>query len=148
MNPAPSLTAPSVQPVGSVPDGKVADFLTGKFVNDTPEEYVRQNIEKAIVRQYKYAPSDCTPEFTIKVGSSRKRVDIVVFDKDTDHTQANAYILVETKKADVKPTHRTEGVGQLQSYMASCLNVRYGMWTNGTDRFCFAKRLRDRKSVV
>ena len=140
MNPAPSVTAPSVQPVGSVPDGKVADFLTGKFVNDTPEEYVRQNIEKAIVRQYKYAPSDCTPEFTIKVGSSRKRVDIVVFDKDTDHTQANAYILVETKKADVKPTHRTEGVGQLQSYMASCLNVRYGMWTNGTDRFCFAKR--------
>lgn len=140
MNPAPSVTAPSVQPVGSVPDGKVADFLTGKFVNDTPEEYVRQNIEKAIVRQYKYAPSDCTPEFTIKVGSSRKRVDIVVFDKDTDHTQANAYILVETKKADVKPTHRTEGVGQLQSYMASCLNVWYGMWTNGTDRFCFAKR--------
>jgi hypothetical protein len=140
MNPALSVTAPSVQPVGSVPDGKVADFLTGKFVNDTPEEYVRQNIEKAIVRQYKYAPSDCTPEFTIKVGSSRKRVDIVVFDKDTDHTQANAYILVETKKADVKPTHRTEGVGQLQSYMASCLNVRYGMWTNGTDRFCFAKR--------
>lgn len=140
MNPASSVTAPSVQPVGSVPDGKVADFLTGKFVNDTPEEYVRQNIEKAIVRQYKYAPSDCTPEFTIKVGSSRKRVDIVVFDKDTDHTQANAYILVETKKADVKPTHRTEGVGQLQSYMASCLNVRYGMWTNGTDRFCFAKR--------
>lgn len=140
MNPVPSVTAPSVQPVGSVPDGKVADFLTGKFVNDTPEEYVRQNIEKAIVRQYKYAPSDCTPEFTIKVGSSRKRVDIVVFDKDTDHTQANAYILVETKKADVKPTHRTEGVGQLQSYMASCLNVRYGMWTNGTDRLCFAKR--------
>lgn len=140
MNALPPVTAPSVQPVGSVPDGKVADFLTGKFVNDTPEEYIRQNIEKALVRQYKYVPTDCAPEFTIKVGSSRKRVDIVVFDKDTDHTQANAYILVETKKADVKPTHRTEGVGQLQSYMASCLNVRYGMWTNGTDRFCFAKR--------
>lgn len=133
-------TLPSVQPVGSVPDGKVSDFLTGKIVNDTSEEYVRQNIEKALVRQYKYAPADCTPEFTIKVGSSRKRVDIVIFDKGADHTQANAYILVETKKADVKPTHRTEGVGQLQSYMSSCLNVRYGMWTNGTDRFCFAKR--------
>lgn len=140
MNPVPSVTAPSVQPVGSVPDGKVADFLTGKFVNDTPEEYVRQNIEKALVRQYKYAPADCAPEFTIRVGSSRKRADIVVFDKGADHTQSNAYILVETKRADVKPTHRTEGVGQLQSYMASSLNVRYGMWTNGTDRLCFAKR--------
>lgn len=137
---APPVPSPSVTPVGSVPDGKVADFLTGKFVNDTPEEYVRQNIEKALVRQYKYAPADCAPEFPIKVGASRKRVDIVVFDRDADHTQANAYILVETKRADVKPTHRTEGVGQLQSYMASCLNVQYGMWTNGTDRFCFAKR--------
>ncbi|MEV5437181.1 N-6 DNA methylase [Streptomyces sp. NPDC052682] len=140
MSVATPVPTPSVTPVGSVPDGKVADFLTGKFVNDTPEEYVRQNIEKALVRQYKYAPADCAPEFTIRVGSARKRVDIVVFGKGADHTQANAYILVETKKADVKPTHRTEGVGQLQSYMASCLNAQYGMWTNGTDRFCFAKR--------
>lgn len=135
----PALT-PTVTPVGSVPEGKVADFLTGKLVGDTPEEYVRQNIEKALVRQYKYSAADCSPEFPVKVGSSRKRVDIVVFDKGAEHTQANAYILIETKRADVKPTSRTEGVGQLQSYMASCLNVQYGMWTNGTDRFCFAKR--------
>lgn len=134
------VPTPSVTPVGSVPDGKVADFLTGKFVNDTPEEYVRQNIEKALVRQYKYAPGDCVPEFPIKVGSARKRVDIVVFGKGDAHTQANAYILIETKRADVKPTHRTEGVGQLQSYMASCLNAQYGMWTNGTERFIFARR--------
>ena len=45
-----------------VMEGKVTDFLTGKLVNDTPEEYVRQNIEKALVRQYKYAPKDCEPE--------------------------------------------------------------------------------------
>lgn len=134
------LNIPTVQAVGSVPDGKVCDFLTGRFVNDTPEEYVRQNIEKALVRQYKYASADCEPEFTIKVGSSRKRVDVVVFGDGQDHTQANAYILVETKKADVKPTNRKDGVDQLKSYMASCLNVKYGMWTNGTDRFCFAKR--------
>ncbi len=139
--PTVTVPTPSVTPVGSVPDGKVSDFLTGKFVSDTPEEYVRQNIEKALVRQYKYAPADCSPEFPIKVGSSRRRVDIVVFSKGTDHTQANAYILVETKKSDVKPTSRTEGIGQLQSYMASCLNAQYGMWTNGTDRFCYAKQL-------
>lgn len=136
---SPALT-PTVTPVGSVPDGKVADFLTGKFVGDTPEEYVRQNIEKALVRQYRYAPANCSPEFAIKVGSARKRVDIVVFGKGVDHTQANAHILIETKRADVRPTSRTEGIGQLQSYMASCLNAQYGMWTNGTDRFCYAKR--------
>lgn len=133
-------TGPAVVPVGSVPEGKVADFLTGRFVKDTPEEYVRQNIEKALVRQYKYSAKDSAPEFTIRVGSSRKRVDIIVFAAGAEHTQANAYVLVETKKADVKPSHRTEGVGQLQSYMAACLNAQYGMWTNGEDRLCFAKR--------
>lgn len=135
-----SRPTPSVTPIGSVPEGKVADFLTGKFVNDTPEEYVRQNIEKALVRQYKYAPKDCEPEVQIKVGASKKRVDIVVFNEDSGHTQDNAYILVETKRSDIKPTHRTEGVEQLKSYMSSCLNARYGMWTNGDDRFCFARR--------
>lgn len=131
---------PTAVPVGSVPEGKVTDFLTGKFVNDTPEEYVRQNLEKALVRQYKYKPSDCEPEFTIKVGSSRKRADIVVFKPGSDHVQGDIYILVETKKADVKATSRTEGIGQLHSYMAACLNAQYGMWTNGDDRFCYAKR--------
>lgn len=136
---APAAT-PTVTPVGSVPDGKRADYLTGKLVKDTPEEYVRQNIEKALVRQYKYAPADCAPEFPIKVGSARKRVDIAIFPEGEAHTQANARILIETKRAEVKATSKTDGVGQLQSYMAACLNVEYGMWTNGDDRFCYAKR--------
>lgn len=136
---APSA-APTVSPAGSIPDGKRADYLTGKLVNDTPEEYVRQNIEKALVRQYKYAAPDCAPEFTIKVGSARKRVDIVIFPEGLAHTQANARILIEAKRPEVKASHRTEGIGQLQSYMAACLNAEYGMWTNGDDRFCFAKR--------
>lgn len=136
---APAAT-PSVSPAGSVPDGKRADYLTGKLVNDTPEEYVRQNIEKALVRQYKYAAKDCAPEFPIKVGSARKRVDIVVFPAGAQHTQANARVLIETKRPEVKATSHTEGIGQLQSYMAACLNAEYGMWTNGDDRYCYAKR--------
>ncbi|NKY05427.1 N-6 DNA methylase [Cellulomonas hominis] len=123
-----------------VPDGKVADFLTGKHVGDTPEEYVRQNLEKALVRQYRYDARDCAPEFPIKVGSSRKRVDVVVFQPGTQHKQENAYILVETKRAGTSPSNRTEGVDQLRSYMAACLNVKYGIWTNGDDQFCLAKR--------
>ena len=134
---------PSVVAAGSVPDGKIADYLTGKFVRDTPEEYVRQNIEKALVQQYKYEAKDCAPEFPIKVGSAKKRVDIVVFEADKPHTQETTYILVETKRADIKPSDKKDGVGQLKSYMAACLNARYGLWTNGTDRFCFEKTSSD-----
>jgi hypothetical protein len=62
----------------AIPEGKVVDFLTGKHVNDTPEEYVRQNTEKALVLQYRFPKGDCQPEFLIKIGSGpTKRVDII-----------------------------------------------------------------------
>ncbi len=132
--------APVSTAVASVPEGKVADFLTGAHVRDTPEEYVRQNVEKALVRQYKYDPRDCRPEFPIKVGSSRKRVDLIVFTAGAEHKQENASILVECKKPGTSPHNKTEGIAQLQSYMAACLNAVYGLWTNGDERYCFAKR--------
>lgn len=132
--------SPSIAAVGSVPEGKIADYLTGHFVNDTPEEYVRQNIEKALIRQYKYDPKDTAPEFPIKVGSSRKRVDIIVFAPGDEHTQANAFLIVETKRVGTNPSNKKDGIEQLRSYMAACLNAKYAMWTNGDDRYCFAKR--------
>jgi len=136
----PLQQAPTVVAAGSVPEGKVADFLTGQFFQDTPEEYVRQNIEKALIRQYRYDHKDCEPEFQIRVGSSRKRVDICVFQPGAEHRQENIFIIVETKKPGTSPSSKKDGIGQLQSYMASCLNAQYGMWTNGDDRYCFAKR--------
>ena len=135
------FSAPSLQTNSeSVPEGKIPDFITGKFVNDTPEEYVRQNIEKALIRQYKYKIQDCCPEFRIKVGSSSVRVDIAVFHEGTEHNQENAFILVETKRAGTNSSSKKDGVPQLQSYMAACVNAEYGLWTNGEERFCFAKR--------
>jgi type I restriction enzyme M protein len=127
--------------VEAVPEGKLVDFVTGRIVRDTPEEYVRQNIEKALVHQYGYEPSDCEPEFRIKVGSSRRAVDIAIFVESSEHLQENAYILVETKKAGTSHGDRREGVDQLKSYMAACVNAQYGLWTNGDDRHCFSKRV-------
>lgn len=138
------MTVPLAPPVtiaqGAVPEGKVADFLTGKHVRDTPEEYVRQNLEKALVRQYKYTATDCQPEFAIKVGSSRKRVDVIVFEPGAVHSQEHALVLVETKRAGTSPSNKSEGVDQLRSYMAACLNAKYGIWTNGDEKLCLAKR--------
>lgn len=141
-----NIHAPSVEiAVGAIPEGKVIDFLTGQPVPDTPEEYVRQNIEKALVRQYRYDPAICLPEFPIKVGSSRKRVDIVAFDSpEAARKQENAHILIETKRVGTNPAAKKEGVDQLKSYMAACLNVKYGLWTNGEDRIVFAKRFQNK----
>ena len=131
---------PSITTIMSIPDGKILDFLTKRFVNDTPEEYVRQNIEKALVRQYKYPIDSCKPEVSIKVGSANKRVDVVVFEENKPHKQENAYILIETKKAKTNPHGKKDGIEQLKAYMAACLNAKFGLWTNGDERYCIAKR--------
>ena len=39
----------------TIPDGKVVDFISGRLMNDTPEEYVRQNVEMSLVLEYGYS---------------------------------------------------------------------------------------------
>ena len=39
-----------------IPEGKICDYVDGKFRNDTPEEYVRQTVEKRLVNEHKYLP--------------------------------------------------------------------------------------------
>jgi hypothetical protein len=65
-----------------VPEGKIVDFIDGSFRNDTPEEYVRQQIEKSLVKEYVYPKNLCIVEYSIKIGSSRKRADIVIFESE------------------------------------------------------------------
>ncbi|GAP78595.1 type I restriction-modification system, DNA-methyltransferase subunit M [Brachybacterium sp. SW0106-09] len=119
-----------------VPPGKVLDYVDGKLRNDTPEEYVRQEIEKSLVREYRYKPSDIAVEWSLKLGSSRVRADIAIFPPDvppSQRSQDNVYALIECKKPGTNPGSRKEGIEQLKSYLAACANVEYGMWTNGSD---------------
>lgn len=123
-----------------VQQGKVLDFIDGQTQREeTPEEYVRQEIAKSLVREYGYPKKDIAVEFTLRLGSRKPRADLVVFGADEDHDQANAYIIIECKEQKVKSSDRKEGVGQLQSYMSACPNAIYGMWTNGLERFCYRK---------
>lgn len=123
----------------TIPEGKICDYIDGKFRNDTPEEYVRQNVEKRLVNEHKYPKDRIAVEFPIQVGSSRPRTDLVVFHPGKQHTQENAYIIIECKKESVSPTHTKGGVGQLKSYMAACPNCEWGLWTNGKQKEVFRK---------
>ena len=66
-----------------VPDGKICDYIDDKFRRDTPEEYVRQTIEKRLVNEHKYKREQIKIEFGLKLGSRRPRADIVIFSKDS-----------------------------------------------------------------
>ena len=122
-----------------IPRGKILDFVDGTIRNETPEEYVRQEIEKSLVREYRYPKQEIAVEFRIKIGSSSKRADLVIFPEGAAHAQENAWAVVECKSPDVSPNHKREGIEQLKSYLAACANAEFGMWTNGQERACFRK---------
>ena len=119
-----------------VQQGKVLDFIDGRTQRkESPEEYVRQEIAKSLVREYGYARVDIAVEYRLSLGSRKPRADLVVFPPGSDHKQENAHIIIECKKQDVRPADKKDGVGQLQSYLAACPNASFGMWTNGVERF-------------
>jgi type I restriction enzyme M protein len=132
----------------TVPEGKLRDYIDGIFRKDTPEEYVRQNIEKRLVNEHQYPKGLIKIEFPIKVGSANKRVDIAIFPNDcTEFTQENIILIIECKKENISPNDKKDGVGQLKSYMQSCGNCEWGMWTNGKDKEVYRKCTTDKGKI-
>ncbi|WP_197983024.1 N-6 DNA methylase [Sphingomonas sp. CFBP 13728] len=140
-NPAAKINSNVARPIAViVQQGKILDFIDGLTQRiETPEEYVRQEIAKSLVREYQYAKAEIAVEFTLAVGSRKPRADLVIFAPGEPHKQDRARLIVECKSQKTKSSDRSDGVGQLQSYMAACPNVQYGMWTNGLERFCFKR---------
>ena len=121
-----------------VQQGKILDYIDEITQRkETPEEYVRQEIAKSLVREYGYQKQEISVEFSIRLGSGRRRADLVIFDEGDPHLQERARAIIECKSQKIKSSDRQDGVGQLQSYMAACPNAAYGMWTNGVERYCY-----------
>ena len=131
-----------------IPEGKICDYVDGKFRNDTPEEYVRQTIEKRLVNEHKYLPKQIKIEYTLQLGSRKPRADIVIFDKDcTERTQENVKLIIECKKETVEARNAKDGVEQLKSYMSACPNCEWGMWTNGKQKEVYRKYVNDKGQI-
>lgn len=112
----------------------ILDFIDGVTQRrDTPEERVRQEILKSLVREYGYKKEQIEVEFSIKFGSNRKAVDVAIWQPGQAHTQENLSIIVECKDPKTKSRGKKDGVDQMLSYAAACANVAYGMWTNGDE---------------
>jgi type I restriction enzyme M protein len=120
----------ATEPILLVPAGKLRCYIHPDiFRLDTPEEHVRQRVARSLVEEYGYDRSDIVLEFPIKIGSgTKKRVDIAIFPPGQPHKQEHICIIVEAKREELRPTDRKEGVEQLQSYLAACMNARWGLW--------------------
>ena len=143
MSIAPKLS----EPILLVPAGKIRCYVHSSVLRkDIPEEHVRQRVARSLVEEYGYAKMDLHIEFPIKVGSARKAVDIAIFPPGAEHKQEHIFAIVEAKREDMRPNDREEGIGQLKSYMAACINVRWGLWV-GSEMQAFEKEQDAKKSV-
>lgn len=131
-----------------VPPGKIKCYITGKLRKDTPEERVRQEVARNLVEVYGYNKRYIDLEYTIKMGSSKKRADIVVFDKERGKAkQKNIYIMIEVKPENVSPSDKKNGLGQLESYVAACLNCSFALWV-GSERLAFEVVNKKAKRII
>ena len=121
-----------------VPAGKIRCFVTGKLRKDTPEENVRQRWARSLVDEYGYDKADMTVEFSVKMGTKRKRADIVIFKTGGPRRQDTVAVIVEAKREEVSPKDKAEGVEQLKSYMSACSSCQFGLWV-GNERLAFEK---------
>jgi len=133
----------------AIPDDKICDYIDGAFRNDTPEEYVRQTVEKRLINEHKYSASQIKIEHTLQLGSSKKRADIVIFNKDcVNYTQENIHLIIECKNESVELTNSKDGVAQLKAYMSACPNCEWGMWTNGKQKEVCRKVVNEQGQIV
>ena len=124
----------------TLPEGKISDYIDGKLRNDTPEEYVRQTIERRLIDELRYNAAQVQVEYPLRLGTAKPRADIVIWDSNVkEHTQETIHIIIECKKDSVLPESSKDGIEQLRSYMHICPNCEWGMWTNRVYRVVVRK---------
>jgi hypothetical protein len=121
---------PPYQPRIKKEDDKefIFDEVRKKWVVLTPEEWVRQNFLQYLIQVKKYPASLIAVEKEIAVSDTKKRFDIVVYNKN--HLP---FIIVECKEMEVALDKST--LDQVLRYNMN-LKVDYLIITNGS--YCFA----------
>lgn len=99
---------------------------------------MRQRWARSLVEEYRYLLTDIGIEVSIALGSTRRRADIVIYRRGSDHIQENIVAIVELKRDDVGPNDAKNGVEQLISYMAACPSCQHGLWV-GSERHALSR---------
>ncbi len=112
-------------------DGKamIFDIIRKKYVQLTPEEWVRQNFIYYLVNFLDYPKSLIKVESGLKYNRLLKRSDILIFNRDVE-----PLLLVECKSSELKITQ--DVIDQAAVYNKS-LNARYLLVTNGMQHLCW-----------
>lgn len=108
----------------------IFDETRKKWVSLTPEEWVRQNFLQYLIQVKKYPASLIAVEKEIAVADTKKRFDIVVYDKNHQ-----PFMIIECKEMNVALDEKT--LQQALRYNIN-LQVKYIIITNGSCCFGFS----------
>lgn len=128
----PKLNLPDVELRIREEDGiaRVYDPLRDKYVQLTPEEYVRQHFTDWLIRAFHYPASLMANEIGVSVNGTRKRCDTVVFGRD-----GRPFIIVEYKAPHIAITQ--DVFDQIVRYNMQ-LQADYLIVSNGMQHYCCA----------
>ncbi len=109
---------------------KIFDSLRKQFVMLTPEEWVRQNMVRFLIKNLGYPSGLIAIEKSLKVNGLLKRADVIIYDKS-----GIPWMIVECKAPSVKEI--TDAAYQASNYSRG-ISVKYIAITNGYDHYCYA----------
>ena len=108
---------------------KIYDPVRKKYVECTPEEWVRQNLMSFLVKNYGYTFSKMQVEKGLTINDKPFRLDVICHD-----SKGNPYLIVECKSPSVKLNQST--LNQIGIYNIA-KSTKYLMVTNGLDFLVF-----------
>lgn len=108
----------------------ILDTIRKKYIQLTPEEWVRQNLIQFLIHEKKYPKSLISVEVGLKLNNLQKRADILCYNK-----QGEAILLVECKAPSVKITQTT--FEQIANYNIH-FKVKHLLVSNGLEHYSCA----------
>lgn len=109
-------------------ENQIWDRLRKKYINATPEEWVRQVFIAYLIDHLDFPEGRMVSEYKVVYNQMNKRCDIAVFDQ-----HKNPQVIVECKAPHIKITEDT--FYQIAKY-AHVLKAHVLILTNGMEHYC------------
>ncbi len=106
------------------------DIIRKKYVQVTPEEWVRQHFIHYLINENAYPKGLISCEKGLEVNTLKKRSDILVYNR-----AMKPFLLIECKSADIKIDQKVFQQAAMYNKKIGAPNVCV---TNGLKTFCFS----------
>ncbi|KUG12500.1 methylation-associated defense system DNA methyltransferase MAD2 [Elizabethkingia miricola] len=121
-------------------DNQILCVLTGEAKKTSSKEENLQSTIRMLNEEYGFDLTDMERDFNItfvdpETGKNKKqKVELVIFDKGTDHVQENIIRIATVQDEKTKDNDKKKGVRYtLENAMAALDKCEFGLWTNGVD---------------